>query len=481
MDNTFAPRGCIRGPILPRFVLTIDMSPGAKTIYAILCDIAADKDHCWPSHARLAELLHCSVSSVKNWLRELVTHKLIAIRRNAARTSTYYMLKPSMLQASGAAFIGKAQEANFTSCQTKFAYRKNFKKDSILPPTPPTQAAGSSSLALTFPRPRPCRGDGGDFSLADSSFEQFCQRYPRKEAKELARAVWHRLWRRGSLPGLDVLFQSLIRFRESLSWQREHGRFIPLLVNWLRGQRWLDDLQPGGKRLYLLRRILSGTDVSSSRRMRWKNAGNVLSLNWRQCGPYLSRFSLVSTMVNKNAAPLGVYGLCSGGREKPLRLRMYRRSILASWSFCILCGTDFHFEANDGKQEIAINPRYGRVEFLAVKDEVESLLARGYLLKPAYAQLTKEKRISMTYDTFHRYARKYFPGGKNEQAGKLKRTDTRSKNSPGAVLPPSPAAPAKSPRTTSDGPRMIVPQNKSFQDSSVPDVADLLQVSKEEE
>lgn len=165
MENTFAPRGCIRGPILPRFVLTMDMSPGAKTIYAILCDIAADKDHCWPSHARLAELLHCSVSSVKNWLRELVTHKLIAIRRNAARTSTYYMLKPSMLQASGAAFIGKAQEANFTSCQTKFAYRKNFKKDSILPPTPPTQAAGSSSLALTFPRPRPCRGDGGIFLL----------------------------------------------------------------------------------------------------------------------------------------------------------------------------------------------------------------------------------------------------------------------------------------------------------------------------
>ena len=156
MDNTFAPRGCIRGPILPRFVLTMDMSPGAKTIYAILCDIAADKDHCWPSHARLAELLHCSVSSVKNWLRELVTHKLIAIRRNAARTSTYYMLKPSMLQASGAAFIGKAQEANFTSCQTKFAYRKNFKKDSILPHSP--HAGGwflllGSNLSTSTPLP----------------------------------------------------------------------------------------------------------------------------------------------------------------------------------------------------------------------------------------------------------------------------------------------------------------------------------------
>lgn len=94
-------------------------------------------------------------------------------------------------------------------------------------------------------------------------------------------------------------------------------------------------------------------------------------------------------------------------------------------------------------KRLRLTPGMARVEFLAVKDEVESLLARGYLLKPAYAQLTKEKRISMTYDTFRRYARKYFPGGKNEQAGKLKRTDTRSKHSPGAVLPPSPAAPAK--------------------------------------
>ena len=102
-------------------------------------------------------------------------------------------------------------------------------------------------------------------------------------------------------------------------------------------------------------------------------------------------------------------------------------------------------------KRLRLTPGMARVEFLAVKD------------------------------TFRRYARKYFPGGKNEQAGKLKRTDTRSKHSPGAELPPSPAAPAKSPRTTSDGPRMIVPQNKSFQDSSVPDVADLLQVSKEEE
>ena len=96
-------------------------------------------------------------------------------------------------------------------------------------------------------------------------------------------------------------------------------------------------------------------------------------------------------------------------------------------------------------KRLRLTPGMARVEFLAVKDEVESLLARGYLLKPAYAQLTKEKRISMTYDTFRRYARKYFPDGKNEQAGKLKRTDTRSKHSPGAENSPVPGCTGKKP------------------------------------
>ena len=52
--ETFAPKGNIYGPILPQFVLQMSITFGAKTMYAILCDYAADKDHCWPSQATLA-------------------------------------------------------------------------------------------------------------------------------------------------------------------------------------------------------------------------------------------------------------------------------------------------------------------------------------------------------------------------------------------------------------------------------------------
>ena len=89
--ETFAPKGNIRGPILPQFVLQMSITFGAKTMYAILCDYAADKDHCWPSQTTLAKRLSCSISSVKNYLAELVREKLISIKREQYRSSVYYL------------------------------------------------------------------------------------------------------------------------------------------------------------------------------------------------------------------------------------------------------------------------------------------------------------------------------------------------------------------------------------------------------
>lgn len=81
----------------------------------------------------------------------------------------------------------------------------------------------------------------GDFFSANNAFESIWNAYPRKEAKELARAVWHRLWRQGAIR-IEALMESLRRFCRSDGWNREHGRYVPQLANWLRGQRWLDEL-----------------------------------------------------------------------------------------------------------------------------------------------------------------------------------------------------------------------------------------------
>lgn len=136
--ETFTPKGNIYGPILPQFVLQKSITFGAKAMYALLCDYASEKDHCWPSQATLAKRLSCSISSVKNYLAELVKEKLIFIRREQYRSSVYYLLRPEEL--------AEKQEASLSNKQTEvgcheanFGYLTNLSKQrkEKYPPFPP--------------------------------------------------------------------------------------------------------------------------------------------------------------------------------------------------------------------------------------------------------------------------------------------------------------------------------------------------------
>jgi hypothetical protein len=43
---------------------------------------------------------------------------------------------------------------------------------------------------------------------------------------------------------LDTILSSIRRFMSTESWQRDGGRYVPQMGNWLRGQRWLDPFSP---------------------------------------------------------------------------------------------------------------------------------------------------------------------------------------------------------------------------------------------
>lgn len=239
--ETFAPRGNIHGPILPQFVLEKSMTFGAKTMYAILCDYAADKDHCWPSQATLAKRLSCSISSVKNYLAELVREKLIFIRREQYRSSVYYLLRPEeMVKTQETNFANKQSESGCNEATSGSLTTLNKQRKEEISPLSP-HAPGETAPA---PVRRTCKAPaaGGVSSLPD--FESVWMLYPKKEAKGFARMAWLKLSRSGQLPSLPELHAAIRRFAASEGWQREQGRFVPQMGNWLRGQRWLDPLPP---------------------------------------------------------------------------------------------------------------------------------------------------------------------------------------------------------------------------------------------
>ena len=240
--KTFSPKGNIHGPILPQFVLRKSITFGAKTMYAILCDYAADKDHCWPSQATLAKRLSCSISSVKNYLAELVREKLIFIRREQYRSSVYYLLRPEeMVKTQETNFANKQSESGCNEATSGYLTTLNKQRKEENSPSSPHAPGETASVPVRRTCNAPAAG-GVSFSLPD--FESVWALYPKKDAKGFARIAWLTLSRSGQLPSLPELHAAIRRFAASEGWQREQGRFVPQMGNWLRGQRWLDPLSP---------------------------------------------------------------------------------------------------------------------------------------------------------------------------------------------------------------------------------------------
>ena len=234
--QTFAPRGRIHGPILPQFVLETSVSFGAKIMYALLCNYASDSDRCWPSQATLAARLSCSVSSVKKYLAELVGINLIQVRREHYRSSVYYLLQPAALKSASQEAKPGCRQPDSACPEPKVGYINTLNKQREIqnPPLPPVRSA----LPDGAPSPLPSVSGGGGVSVSD--FERAWELYPKKEAKGLARSAWLRLQREGLLPPLSRIESSIRHFMTLETWQREQGRFVPQMSNWLRGQRWLD-------------------------------------------------------------------------------------------------------------------------------------------------------------------------------------------------------------------------------------------------
>jgi DNA-binding MarR family transcriptional regulator len=240
--------------ILPLFVLDSPISSGAKIMYALLCSYTRDKDFGWPAQTTLAERMSCSVSSVKKYLTELVKTNLISVRHRHNQSSYHYILQPAA-QAEAGAVCPKPETApvqpntgyvepkadrqqpitGYAQPESGYISKTKNQEKIQTPPLPPAPVSRSVP-----PASRPVRGGGAFFP----DFEKLCEAYPRKEAMGLARRVWQQLLRNGQLPPLSELLAAIERFMRTASWQRENGRYIPQLHNFLRDERWLDPLSP---------------------------------------------------------------------------------------------------------------------------------------------------------------------------------------------------------------------------------------------
>ena len=225
--DTYSPKGNIFGLIIPHFILERNISLGAMVVYSVLCDYAREKDHCWPSHNKIARRIKCSERSVKNYIAELVREKLIHIRNNFSHSNVYFLLRPVELVEQQT-----SDQAEFASPQANFAHIKKVKnQEKNNSPLPPSRVHPTSSS----------RGSVEVRDSSSSEFEKLWEMYPKKEAKGLAQSAWRKLKKSGLLPSLEVLCAALRKFLVSFQWNKAEGQFIPRLAKWLNGHCWQDN------------------------------------------------------------------------------------------------------------------------------------------------------------------------------------------------------------------------------------------------
>ncbi len=244
--QTFIPKGNLRGFIMPDFIFKdARLCLGAKMLFAVMCNFAGDKDHCWPSHNTLAKSLNCSVSTVKTYIKQLIEHGYIAMEMHRLRSCLYHILQP-LLQVG----MSKAQNEvstrpcsqNLATPQSKSDYKYNLIENNTNTPLTPSESLNSSQATETSSRAFVQRRRG-DFSLVNKDFEELFAFYPKKEGKELARSMWFKLARYGLLPSLGILKDFVEKIQQSHQWQKDYGRYVPMAVNFLRGKRWTDDVE----------------------------------------------------------------------------------------------------------------------------------------------------------------------------------------------------------------------------------------------
>lgn len=260
--DTFFPKGNMHGLILPFFIIRRKISLDAKVLYAVLCSYAGRNDHCYVYYQVLAENLSCSVNSVKKYLTELSADKLILIEKIPYKACKFTLLMPEdndsndkrrylsnndvmidTLELQSEFDIHSSNfdysHANYDKSPSNFGYDRIKKNINTIPPLPPEKSEGGGTVSTHAPKPM--AKTPSTSCLANNAFETLWNIYPRKQDKESARTVWHRLWRRGVLPAVEELIALINRLRSSANWLKEHGRFVPMLTNWLKGHRWLDE------------------------------------------------------------------------------------------------------------------------------------------------------------------------------------------------------------------------------------------------
>lgn len=114
---------------------------------------------------------------------------------------------------------------------------------SCLEPSPPLLEASFSDREQAQRAAR-CRSSRSEFPDREQNFERLWAVWPNRQAKLPAQRVFASMARRGLLPPIETLLETVRRFQaEDSAWKKQ---YVPRLDHWLRDERWTDEPRTTG-------------------------------------------------------------------------------------------------------------------------------------------------------------------------------------------------------------------------------------------
>ncbi len=108
---------------------------------------------------------------------------------------------------------------------------------------PMHQPKGNSSSSSSLNNYRERKGLRGEIELNGHgpSFDEFWAAYPKHEGKKLCRQWWAKHTPDDVL--LGIMLAKIDRAKQTSKWKDRGGKFIPMPLTWLNGERWEDEFQ----------------------------------------------------------------------------------------------------------------------------------------------------------------------------------------------------------------------------------------------
>ena len=209
----------------------IGLTPVEKLVLLRIADrVNSRSGVAWPSTRAIAADCGLTQQGTMNILDRLIAREILVVDREAVgRRSRRYKVRLEKLVCAqpGLALAGDEDEVIALNPVPRCAQPGTTLRST------PLSTTGEPDLEPEVLARAP------DGRRVD--FERFWAVYPKRQAKAAALEIWNQI--SPSPPLVNQMIAAVQRQARSDEWRESNGKFVPQPANWLKAQRWLDEVQ----------------------------------------------------------------------------------------------------------------------------------------------------------------------------------------------------------------------------------------------